>query len=302
MESSALLTIGLPSALGIIMFGLGLTLTVGDFRRIAESPRAVVVALALQLLVLPAFAFGLIQLFDMAPLLAIGMMLLAASPGGTTANLYSHLFRGDVALNITLTAINAVLAAITVPIITNFAINYFGAEGQVGLQLSKVVQVIAIVLAPVILGMIVRRFFPGFAASADRPVRTFSVAVLALVSVGALVAERENVADYARQVGLVTAIFCLGSLALGYTGARLLRLARPQAIATSFEVGIHNTAVAMTIALSVLDSAEAAIPAAVYSVLMYVLAAVFGYLITRIDGTGKDSAGGAAAPTTQHAH
>lgn len=302
MESSALLTIGLPSALAIVMFGLGLTLTVGDFRRIAQSPRAVIVALALQLLVLPALAFGLIQLFDLPPLLAIGMMLLAASPGGTTANLYSHLFRGDVALNITLTAINAVLAAITVPIITNFAINYFGADGQVGMQLSKVMQVIAIVLAPVVIGMVVRRFSPGFAAGADRPVRIFSVAVLALVSVGALIAERDNVADYARQVGLVTALFCLGSLALGYVGARLLRLARPQAIATSFEVGIHNTSVAMTIALSVLGSAEAAIPAAVYSVLMYVLAAAFGYLITRTGSASRDSVDGVAAPTNQHVH
>lgn len=283
MESSALITIGLPSALAIIMFGLGLTLTVGDFRRIGRSPRAVLVALALQLFALPALAFGLIELFDLAPLLAIGMMLLAASPGGTTANLYSHLFRGDVALNITLTAINAVLAAITVPIITNFAIGYFGADGEVGLQFGKVVQVIAIVLAPVAIGMIVRRFSPAFATAADRPVRIFSVGVLALVSVGALVAERDDVADYARQVGLVTALFCLSSLALGYTGARLLRLARPQAIATSMEVGIHNTAVAMTIALSVLESSEAAIPAAVYSVLMYVLAAAFGFLITRTD-------------------
>ncbi|MEV0685655.1 bile acid:sodium symporter family protein [Nocardia sp. NPDC050378] len=299
MESSALITIGLPSALAIIMFGLGLTLTVGDFHRIAQSPRAVFIALALQLLVLPAMAFGLIMVFDLDPLLAIGMMLLAASPGGTTANLYSHLFRGDVALNITLTAINAVLAAVTVPVITNFAIGYFGADGEVGLQLSKVIQVIAIVLAPVVIGMITRRFSPTLAARADRPVRIFSVAVLALVSVGALVAERDNIADYARQVGLVTAIFCLCSLTLGYAGARLLQLAQPQAIAVSMEVGIHNTAVAMTIALSVLDSAEAAIPAAVYSVLMYVIAALFGYAITRNTSAAQVS-GSSRVEVTKH--
>ncbi|MBT3077798.1 MULTISPECIES: bile acid:sodium symporter family protein [Streptomyces] len=281
MNDSALITTGLPIALAIIMFGLGLSLTIDDFRRVTRSPKAVVVALVLQVLVLPLIAFGLVKLFDLDPLLAVGVMLLAASPGGTTANLFSHLFRGDVALNITLTAINSVLAAITIPIITNLAIDHFDAQGDLGLQLGKVVQVIAIVLIPVAIGMAVRQRSADFAARADRPVRIFSILVLVIVSVGALLGERENLADYMQQVGLVTGIFCLASLTLGYAGARLLRLDKRQAIASSMEVGIHNTTVALTIALSVLDSTEVAIPSAVYSVLMYVLAAAFGYLITR---------------------
>ncbi|MET9050520.1 bile acid:sodium symporter family protein [Streptomyces bacillaris] len=281
MNDSALITTGLPIALAIIMFGLGLSLTTDDFRRVTRSPRAVVVALVLQVLVLPLIAFGLVKLFDLDPLLAVGVMLLAASPGGTTANLFSHLFRGDVALNITLTAINSVLAAITIPVVTNLAIDHFDAQGDLGLQLGKVVQVIAIVLIPVAVGMAVRRRSAELAARADRPVRIFSVLVLVVVSVGALLGERENLADYMQQVGLVTGIFCLASLTLGYAGARLLRLDKRQAIASSMEVGIHNTTVALTIALSVLDSTEVAIPSAVYSVLMYILAAAFGYLITR---------------------
>ncbi len=186
-----------------------------------------------------------------------------------------------MALNITLTAINSVLAAVTIPIITNLAIDHFDAQGDLGLQLGKVVQVIAIVLIPVAVGMALRRRSADFAARADRPVRIFSILVLVIVSVGALLGERENLADYMQQVGLVTGIFCLASLTLGYAGARLLRLDKRQAIASSMEVGIHNTTVALTIALSVLDSTEVAIPSAVYSVLMYVLAAAFGYLITR---------------------
>ncbi|WP_280235994.1 bile acid:sodium symporter family protein [Nocardia cyriacigeorgica] len=147
--------------------------------------------------------------------------------------------------------------------------------------------------------MTVRRYSAGFAAAADRPVRVFSIAVLVLVSAGALVAERDNLADYAQQVGVVTALFCLSSLALGYAGARLLRLDRAQAIATSMEVGIHNTAVALTIALSVLDNAQIAIPAAVYGVLMYVIATLFGYAITR--GVGADRAEAVSA-TDQRVH
>ena len=277
MNDSVLISVGLPIALAIIMFGLGLSLEVGDFRRVARTPRAVVVALGLQVLVLPVIAFGLVVAFDLDPLLAVGVMLLAASPGGTTANLFSHLFRGDVALNITLTAINSVLAAVTIPLVTNLAIGYFDTDGDLGLQWSKVVQVIAIVLVPVAVGMLVRRWSREFAARADKPVRVFSIVVLVAVAVGALLGERENLGDYLQQVGLVTGLLC----GLGYAGARLARLDQPQAVASSMEVGIHNTTVALTIALSVLDSTEVAIPAAVYSILMYVLATAFGFLITR---------------------
>lgn len=281
MDDSALISIGLPIALAIIMFGLGLSLTVDDFKRVARTPRAVAVALVLQVLVLPVIAFGLVVAFDLDPLLAVGVMLLAASPGGTTANLFSHLFHGDVALNVTLTAINSVLAAFTIPLITNLAIDYFDADGELGLQVGKVLQVMAIVIVPVAVGMVVRGRSAAFAARADRPVRIFSIAVLVIVAVGALLGESDNIGGYLEQVGLVTGLFCLASLTLGYVGARVMRLDQPQAIASSMEVGIHNTTIALTIALSVLDSTEVAIPAAVYSVLMYVLATAFGFLITR---------------------
>lgn len=287
MKDSAVITIGLPIALAIIMFGLGLSLTPGDFRRVAREPRAVIVALAVQALVLPLVAFGLVKGFGLAPLLAVGVMLLAASPGGTTANLFSHLFRGDVALNISLTAINSVLAAFTIPLITNFAIGHFGAEGELGLQFGKVVQVVAIVLVPVAIGMFVRHRTPEFAARADKPVRIFSIFVLVVVAVGALLGERANLGDYIRQVGLVTGLFCLASLTIGYAAARLLRLDEPQAIATSMEVGIHNTTIALTIALSVLSSTEVAVPSAVYSILMYILATAFGFLITKGRATSR---------------
>ena len=118
---SPLTLIGLPIALGIIMLGLGLGLTVEDFRRVARHPKAAVIALVCQVVLLPAVCFGLVLAFDLAPELAVGMMLLAASPGGTTANLYSHLFGGHVALNITLTAINSVLAVVTLPIVVNLS-------------------------------------------------------------------------------------------------------------------------------------------------------------------------------------
>lgn len=133
-----------------------------------------------------------------------------------------------MALNITLTAVNSVLAAFTIPVITNLAIGYFDADGELGLQLGKLIQVMVIVLIPVALGMVVRRYARSFAERADRPVRIFSIIVLVVVAVGALLGERENLVDYFQQVGLATGLFCLISLTLGYLGARLLKLGAPQ--------------------------------------------------------------------------
>ena len=280
---SPLTSVALPAALALIMFGLGLSLTVADFARIGRSPKAVIIALVLQLLVLPAVCFALVIGFDLPPLLAVGLVLLAASPGGTTANLFSHLFRGDVALNITLTAVNSLIAVVTLPVLTNLAIDWFEPEGaaDLGLQFGKTLQVFAIVLVPVALGMLVRARATAFADRMDRPVRIASAVVLALVIVGTIVAEREKIAGYIADVGLPALLFCLISLTLGFVVPRALGVGRRQAIASAFEIGVHNGTLAITIAISVLESTELAVPAAVYSVIMFPAAAVFGWAITR---------------------
>ncbi|MET7876143.1 bile acid:sodium symporter family protein [Micromonospora profundi] len=282
---SALTLIGLPIALGIIMLGLGLGLTVEDFRRVAQHPKAAVIALVCQVLVLPAICFGLVLAFGLAPELAVGMMLLAASPGGTTANLYSHLFGGHVALNITLTAINSVLAAFTLPILVNLSAAYFLPDGRsIGLQFDKVLQVFAIVLVPVAIGMLIRARVPQVAERLNRPVRILSVVVLVGVIAGAVLGERENIADYFVSVGLAVLAFNLLSLAIGYGAPRLAGVDRRAATAAGFEIGIHNSTLAITIALSpaLLDSTQMAIPGAVYGIVMFFTAAAFGYLVTRV--------------------
>lgn len=278
---SQLTTVGLPIALAIIMFGLGLDLTLADFRRIGRHPKAVAIALVCQVVVLPAICFGLVLAFDLDPLLAIGMLLLAASPGGTTANLFSHLFRGDVALNISLTAINSILALVTLPLITNAAIDHFDQGDSVSLPFSEVVQVFAIVLVPVGIGMAVRASRPTFAARMDRPVRIGSAVILALLVLGILVDQRDNVADYLAEVGLVAALFCAISLVLGYVVPRALGVRDNQAIASSMEIGVHNGTLAIFVAVEVLDSTEVSVPAAVYSIVMFVLATVWGLVVTR---------------------
>lgn len=277
---STLTSIALPVALGIIMFGLGLSLTLGDFARVAKQPRAVIIALLCQLVVLPAICFGLVLAFQLPPVLAVGMMMLAASPGGTTANLYSHLFRGDIALNISLTALNSVIAVITLPIITNLAIAYFQPfDGSLGLQWAKALEVFAIVLLPVVAGMIVRRLAPRFADAMDKPVRIVSIIVLIVVIAGAVASNWDLLIANVAQLAAIVIVFCLLSLAIGYLVPRWLRVGKRQAIATSFEIGIHNATLAIVIAQSVLGSLELSLPAAVYGVLMFFLAFGFGFLI-----------------------
>lgn len=279
---SPLAMIGLPIALGVIMFGLGLDLTTGDFARIGKRPKAVALALACQLLLLPAVCFGLVLLFRLPPVLAVGMMLLAASPGGTTANLYSHLFRGDVALNISLTAINSVIAVLTLPVIVNLSIAWFQpGDMTMGLQLKKTIEVFMIVLAPVGLGMLVRGFKPGFARAMDKPVRLASVVILTLVIAGAVVSNFAVLKDDFIALAGIVVSFCVLSLGIGFIVPRLFRINREQSIASAFEVGLHNATLAIVIAESVLAVPDMSLPAAVYGVLMFPLAAVFGLLITR---------------------
>jgi bile acid:Na+ symporter, BASS family len=284
---SALTTVGLPLALGIIMFGLGLSLTVADFRRVAQHPKVMVIALGCQLILLPLVCFGLVIVFDLPPLLAVGMMLLAASPGGTSANLFSHLFRGDVALNVSLTAVNSVISIVSLPLITNIAIDYFELDDSVGLQFVKVLEVFAIVLVPVAIGMLVRAKASSFAERMDKPVRIGSAVILAVLVVGILASEASNVSGYLGDVGLVAALFCAISLVTGYAVPRAAGVRGDQAIATSMEIGVHNGTLAIYVALEVLDSLtkdqqeQVAVPAAVYSIIMFVFAAVWGSYISR---------------------
>ncbi len=287
---SALTTIGLPVALGIIMLGLGLSLTLGDFARIAKQPKAVLIALVCQLVILPALCFGLVLAFQLPPVLAVGMMLLAASPGGTTANLYSHLFRGDIALNISLTAINSIIAVFTLPLIVNLSIAYFDpGDGQVGIQLVKALEVFAIVLLPVALGMLIRWWKPQFAARMDKPVRIASVIILAIVIAGAVVSNLTLLLDNIGALAGITVLFCLLSLSIGFLVPRLFRVSHEQAVASSFEIGIHNATLAIVIAQTVLGNIEMSLPAAVYGVLMFFVAAAFGFLI-RSRGPKVDAA------------
>ncbi|MFV3386472.1 bile acid:sodium symporter family protein [Pseudomonas sp. NY15364] len=287
MTADPLLTFFLPAALGIIMLGLGLSLSLADFARVANFPKPVLIGLACQLLLLPLACFFLAKAFGLAPALAVGLMLLAASPGGTTANLYSHLAHGDVALNITLTAVNSVIAILTMPLIVNLSLAYFmSADQAIPLQFAKVVQVFVIVLGPVAIGMWLRSRFPGFAERMQKPVKIVSALFLLLIILLAVAKDWRTFVDYAPAVGGAALAFNLLSMAVGYCVPRLLKLNLRQAIAIAMEIGIHNGTLAIALALSpaLLNNPTMAIPAAIYSLIMFVTAALFGLWVNRMHG------------------
>ena len=282
MQASLLTTLLLPLALGVIMFGLGLGLSPDDFKRVARYPRAVLVGLFLQTGVLPWAALALALLFRLPPELAVGLMLLAASPGGATANIYSHLARGDVALNITLTAINSVLCLLTLPVILDLSLEFFLGAGQyVPPPVRKIVEVAVIILLPVALGMAIRGFAPQFAARMEKPIRLLSVLVLALLIVAAVAQAWSTLVAWFAVVGLACLLFNLISMGAGYAAPLAIRLPRKQAVAIAMEIGIHNGTLAIFIALNVLGNAAMSIPAAVYSLMMFFTAAGFAWWAAR---------------------
>lgn len=282
MHGSVITVVFLPLALGIIMLGLGLGLTVADFRRVLAYPRAIIVGLVCQVLLLPAICFAIAKVFALPPELAVGLMLLAASPGGATANLFSHLAKGDVALNITLTATNSIVSLLTLPIIVSASLSHFMADSRaIPVQPDKVVQVFAIVLVPVAVGMLVRAKKKDTALSLERPVRILSAVFLILVIGAALAKERANVGSAFALVGLPALAFNLASLGVGYFVPRMLRLPKRQAIAIGMEIGIHNGTLAIAIATTVLGRDDMAIPPAIYSIIMFFTAAAFGFLVQR---------------------
>lgn len=282
MQGGLITNLLLPLSLGIIMLGLGLSLTLADFTRVFRYPKAAIIGLTIQMLVLTSAAFLIAVVFQLPPELAVGLLLLAAAPGGATANVYSHLAHGDVALNITLTAVNSALSLLTLPFIVTFALQYFMASDQyVPPPFRKIIEVGLIIVLPVVVGMLVRQFAPRFAAKMEKPIRMFSVLLLALLVMLAVAQSWEVLVKYFAVVGFACLVFNLVSMAVGYAVPLALKLPEKQAIAISMEIGIHNGTLAIYIALNVLNNGTMGVPAAIYSLIMFVTAGVFAWWLNR---------------------
>ncbi len=261
----------LAISLMIIMFGLGLSLTTQDFKRIFLYPKAILVGLTSQIVLLPVIAYGVAIYFDSSPIIAVGIMLLAACPGGATSNLVTFLAKGDLALSISLTAFASILSFITIPLILQFALNTFLNDDQVIVldTFSIIKQMFVIIIIPVSLGMLVNTRATKFARSMDKAVKIASTIIFVLVMIGLIYALRAVFFDYLKQAGLPVIMLNIATMLVGLILALTFRLPKNQIVCISIESGIQNGTLAITIATLTLNNAEFAVVPAVYGLLMY---------------------------------
>ena len=276
----------LPLALAFIMLALGLGLTFDDFARVARRPRDFMVGAMSQIIVLPAVAFILASTWPIAPELALGLMIIAAAPGGVTSNLLTAFARGDVALSISLTAVISLLSVITIPLVMVFAYGHFIGE-QAAKDISvadTAISVFLIVTVPVLAGLIVRRFAEGFALRVEPAARTVSAVLFVLVLAASIYQVRSNIVPYFAQAGLVTLVLNLLMMAIAYSLARMFATGPSQRIAIAVECGLQNGTLAIAVAVLLFGGGLATVPAVTYSLIMFATALVYVAVLRRRRG------------------
>ena len=273
----------LPLALAFIMFVLGLGLTGSDFLRVIKQPRDFFVGAFSQIILLPIIAFVLVKVWPIAPELAIGVMIIAAAPGGVTSNLLTSFAKGDVALSISLTAIISLLCVITIPFIVLTSIDLLdGSSLTQDISLFSMSRdMFLIVTAPVVLGMLLRKFVSGVALKFEPIAKKISILLFVLVLLGAIAAERENVISYFAQAGLITLILNVVMMIVAYYVAQFLASGTKQKKCITIECGLQNGTLAIFVATSIFGGGIYVIPAATYSLIMFATSLIFVFLVRK---------------------
>jgi bile acid:Na+ symporter, BASS family len=273
MEKSVLTSVFLPLSLAIIMFGMGLSLTLSDFKRILKFPKAVAIGLFCQMIMLPVLAYFMILLFGLNGGLAVGVIVIAACPGGPTSNIITHISKGDTALSVTLTALSTLITIFTIPILVNLGIKTFmGINVEIELPLMDTFgALIVITILPVSIGMVVKKFKNQFAEKADKFVRIFSVVIFSALVLSVIVVNRANLALYFKEIGVVTVLLNLGTMLIAFYFSKILSLNFKQSLTISIESGIQNGTLALLITLTLIQGAtnEMSIAPAIYSLVMF---------------------------------
>jgi BASS family bile acid:Na+ symporter len=272
----------LPLALAFIMFSLGLGLTLDDFARVARKPKDFIVGALSQIVLLPVVAFALVSVWSLPPELALGVMIIAAAPGGVTSNILTAFARGDVALSISLTAVISLLSVVTIPIVVVFAYAQLvgGEAGDVSVTRTAI-SVFVIVTVPVVLGLALRRFAESFSIRFEPFARQVSALLFVLVLAGAIFQERSNIVEYFAQAGLITLVLNLLMMVLAYLVARAFASGVKQRIAISIECGLQNGTLAIAVATLQFGGGLATVPAATYSLIMFATALIYIAILRR---------------------
>lgn len=272
MQESIFTTLVLPIALALIMLGMGLSLKQEDFQRITQQPKAVSVGLLSQILLLPIIGFGITQVIAMPPAIAAGLMIIAISPGGVSSNMITYLAKGDVALSVTLTVCSSIITIFTIPILANLALNHFlGQSAAIALPIGSTMgQIFLITIIPIVIGMYIQYQFSQIAHRLEKVTGRLAIAFLALIILILLIREWSRLPEFIVQAGLGVILLNILSMASGLMISKLLKLSPPQQIAVAIEVGIQNGTLAIAITAGMLNNQDMAIPAAIYSLFMYI--------------------------------
>lgn len=269
-----------PIALALIMLTLGLGLTIQDFTRVVNQPKDFIIGLLCQLILLPIVAFLLIKVLNTPLELALGVMIIAAAPGGVTSNVLTKFANGDVALSISLTAILSLISIISVPFIifkSADLLNIQYATNEISmLQIS--LKMFLVVTLPVIIGMIIRKFVP-FLSSEDKLMERISIFLFAIVFIAIWVEEKDNILSYLKQAGLVTLILNVVMMFIGYYVAKFLATGIEQRKCISLECGLQNGTLAVFVATQIFDDIAFIVPTATYALVMFLTSIIFVFLL-----------------------
>jgi BASS family bile acid:Na+ symporter len=285
-DTSLFATVALPIAVALIMGSLGLSLTPDDFKRVFTAPKGVLIGLGNLFFLSPLLAFGVAELYGLAAMFAVGLVLLGSTPGGASANLLTHLAKGDTALSVSMTALSSIASVITVPVYLALAVDHFGApiaDDDVGM-LGISARVFAITVVPLMIGMAIRQRRTEWTIQHEPRAKRIAIGALILVIVAATAEEWDAVTEHFTDVAIAALTLNVLAMTLSFTISRLARLDLRQSTAVALELGIHNGTVAIAVA-STIDT-ELAIPAAVYSAFMFLTGGLFAKLMASRNATG----------------
>ena len=273
-----------PVCLAIIMFGLGLGLTTSDFTRVLKTPRDFFVGFLSQVILLPIIAFGLILIIPMPIEIAMGVMIIAAAPGGVTSNVLTKFANGDVALSVSLTAVVSLLAIFIVPLIVFNSANFIGVEITKEISMKSIaVKMFFVVTVPVLFGMIVRSLMTDFIISKTLIIQRLSIILFLIVFISIWVEEWDRIVSFIARAGLVTGILNLVMIFVGYYVAKMFASGVPQRKCISLECGLQNGTLAVVVATQLFDEMVFMVPTAAYALIMFVTSIFFVLIVRKIN-------------------
>ncbi|VAW36572.1 Sodium-dependent transporter [hydrothermal vent metagenome] len=279
MQADILTKLILPGSLFLIMFGIGISLKLLDFKNIFKYPKAVAIGIFAQMLLLPAIAFTIAMALQLPAEIAVGLIIIALAPGGVTSNMFTYLFKGDVSLSISLTVLVSLITPFSLPLIVALSMNYFiGSHTAFSLPIVKTtIQLLVITIIPVILGMLFLRRWQQLAQKIEVILKWFSLVFLMLIIVLIIIKNADSMASFFAQAGLATLLLNFISLVVGYQLAKLTKLSHAQAVSIGFEVGIQNGTLALVVAGTLIGNNIMMIPTITYSLIMFFSGSLFGW-------------------------